>query len=57
MAKYKFGDKVVTPHGKGTVEEDPDGSKDVKVQLQGEDTCRIYNEDEVELDSDKDYDQ
>ncbi|MGX5688080.1 hypothetical protein BDE36_4112 [Arcticibacter tournemirensis] len=58
MAKYKFGDKVVTPQGKATVEEDQeDGSKDVKVQLQGEDVAHIYNEDDLSLDNDKDFDQ
>ncbi len=56
MAKYKFGDKVVTPQGKATVEEDQEeGSKDVKVQLQGEDVAHIFNEDDLSLD--KDFDQ
>ena len=58
MAKFKFGDKVVTPKGKATVEEDQEeGSREVKLQLQGEDVFHIFNEDELEYDNDKDYDQ
>ncbi|WP_374163148.1 hypothetical protein [Arcticibacter sp. MXS-1] len=58
MAKFKFGDKVITPEGKGTVEmSEDDGSGEVKVQLQGDDVFKIYKEDELSLDSDSDYDQ
>lgn len=58
MAKYKFGDKVVTPNGKATVEEDQvDGSDQVKVQIQGDDVFHIYHEDELKPDEDKDYGQ
>lgn len=58
MAKYKFGDKVITPQGKATIQEDQeDGSSEIKVQFQGEDVSHIIHEDEVSLDHDEDYDQ
>ncbi len=58
MGKYKFGDKVITPRGKATVEEDQeDGSNEVKVQVQGEDVFHVYREEELTFDNDKDYDQ
>ena len=58
MAKYKFGDKVVTPDGKATVQEDQeDGSDEIKVQLQGDEASRIYSQEDLSLDDDKDYDQ
>jgi len=56
MARFKFSDQVKTPDGKkGTVQEDQEtGSKDVKVQLQGEDVSHIYNADELIPDTDED---
>lgn len=58
MANYKFGDKVITPEGKGTVEEDQlSDSNEVKVQLQGEDAFRIFSADQLTHDIDKDYGQ
>ena len=58
MAKFKFGDKVITPDGKATVEMDQEeGSEDVKVQFQGEDSFKIYPAEELSYDKDKDYDQ
>jgi|GEM_PF-708636 len=58
MEKFKFNDKIKTADGrKGTVQEDQEiNSKDVKVQLQGEDVMHLFNEDELSLDKNSEAD-
>lgn len=52
MAKYKFSDRVKTAEGKsGIVQEDQEeGSKEVKILLEGDDYPHIYQEDKLEKD-------
>lgn len=51
MENYKFGDKVVSPDGKATVQEDQDNaSEDVKVQVQGEDVFKVFKSSELQRD-------
>ncbi|WP_423149512.1 hypothetical protein [Rubrolithibacter danxiaensis] len=49
---FKFSDRVITNDGKtGIVQEDQEeGSKDVKILIEGDDFAHIYKEDDLKKD-------
>ncbi len=51
MERYKFGDKVISPDGKATVQEDQEAdATDVKVQVQGEDVFKVFQASDLKRD-------